>query len=115
MGDRAMAEIKIEDGSLFVYTHWDGAHLPELAKKAVLAAEPRWDDEPYAVRIIVDQLTKEGRDQETGYGLMLKPKAEDEYNGDSPSVVIDLTTKELHIFRGKHKIIPFKLISQKEE
>ncbi len=99
MGDRAMAEIKTDDGSLYVYTHWDGYELPENAKQAIKFAKDRWNDSAYAVRIIVDQLTKGGRDQETGYGLMLQPKAEDAYNNDNPSVVIDLVNKQLTIFR----------------
>lgn len=108
MGDRAMAEIKTEDGSLFVYTHWRGDTLPSMAKEAILFAKPRWSDEPYAVKIIVDQLTKGGRDEETGYGLLLKPNAEDQYNRDKPSVVIDLPAQTLSIIRsGKKKTIPF--------
>ena len=102
MGDRAMAEIKTSEGSLFVYTHWGGEGLPQCATEAVIAAKPRWDDEPYAVKIIVDQLIKEGRDQETGFGIMLTPEAEDEYNGDKPSVIIDLPLKELAIIRPKN-------------
>jgi len=112
MGDRAMAEIKTEDGSLFVYTHWRGDDLPDMAKEAILFAKPRWVDEPYAVKIIVDQLTKGGRDEEMGYGLMLKPNAEDEYNRDEPSVVIDLPAQTLSIIRnGNEKTIPFAEIN----
>ncbi|KKN11210.1 hypothetical protein LCGC14_1028680 [marine sediment metagenome] len=108
MGDRAMAEIKTEDGSLYVYTHWTGKELPDDAKQAVKRAQPRWDDEPYATRIIVDQLTKEGRDQETGYGLMLAPNAEDSYNNDEPSVIIDLIGRVVTIKRdGEDNQIPF--------
>lgn len=90
MGDRAMAEIKTTDGSFYVYTHWQGSKLPAMARAAVERAQPRLGDEPYAARIIVDQLTKPGRDKETGFGLMLKPCAEDEYNKDKPSVIIDV-------------------------
>ena len=97
MGDRAMVEIKTEDGSLYVYSHWGGFEMPQLAIEAVLDAKPRWDDDSYATRIIVDQLTKTSRDQETGAGLMLKPHHEDEYNHDSPSVIIDLVKRELTI------------------
>ncbi len=108
MGDRAIAEIKTEDGSLYVYTHWSGESLPADAIKAVKKAQPRWDDEPYATRIIVDQLTKEGRDQETGFGLMLKPNAEDEYNNDKPSVVIDIPSRKLTTIRkGKESTLAF--------
>jgi tRNA A37 threonylcarbamoyladenosine synthetase subunit TsaC/SUA5/YrdC len=40
---------------------------------------------------------------------MLKPDAEDEYNHDNPSVVIDLTKQELTTIRdGESKTIPFK-------
>jgi hypothetical protein len=92
-----MAEIKTEDGSIFVYTHWGGFDLPETAKKAVVSAKSRWDDLPYAARIIVDQLTIPGRDQTEGYGLMLKPDAEDEYNNDEPSVIINLLKQTLTI------------------
>ena len=39
MGDRAMAEIKTTDGSLYVYTHWGGENLPESAKQAIKVAK----------------------------------------------------------------------------
>lgn len=97
MGDRAMAEIITEGGSLYIYTHWGGHNLPQRAKEAVLFAKPRWDDPPYATRIIVDQLTRKGRDETTGYGLLLAPDAEDEYNEGNPSVIIDLIKQELTI------------------
>ena len=109
MGDRAMAEIRTKDGSLYVYTHWGGCSLPDNAKKAVRAAKPRWSDIPYAIRIIVDQLTKEGRDQETGFGLMLTPNAEDEYNRDKPSVIINLEEETLKVIRdGKEQVFSFR-------
>lgn len=63
----------------------------------MLTAKPRWGDDPYALRIIVDQLTKGGRDEETGYGLMLKPDAEDSYNDNNPSVVIDLAQRSMQV------------------
>ena len=66
------------------------------------------------MRILVDQLTKEGRDEETGFGLLLKPNAEDEYNNDKPSVIIDLPEQKLMISRkGKTATIPFKDIIAK--
>ena len=108
MGDRAMAQINTEGGSLFVYTHWGGYDLPEDAKAAIIAAKPRWGDISYATRIIVDQLIKGGRDQETGYGIMLKPSSEDEYNQDEPSVTIDLIKREIIVTReGETKTTPF--------
>ena len=100
MGDRRMAEIRTADGSLYIYTHSAGYYLPARAKEAIQWAKPRWNDHSYATRMIVDQLTKPGRDEQYGYGLMLAPNAEDEYNHDQPSVVIDLVAKELTISNG---------------
>lgn len=97
MGDRRMAEIKTDDGSLFVYVHWSGYELPAMAQVAIASAEGRWDDRSYATRIIVDQLTEGGRDQETGFGLLLKPNAEDSYNNGEPSVIIDLLERQLTV------------------
>lgn len=101
MGDRAMAEIKTRNGSLYVYTHNGGHELPDDALKAIAFARNRLDDEPYAVKIIVDQLTKNGRDAETGFGLILKPDAEDEYNADKPSVIVDLVEQTFTVI-GHH-------------
>jgi len=101
MGDRRMAEIKTEDGSLYVYTHWHGSQLPAMARAAAKAAACRLGDESYWVRIVVDQLCKDGRDQDTGFGLMLKPNHEDSYNGDSPSVILDAKTGKVKVIGGK--------------
>lgn len=89
MGDRRMAQLKLMHGSLYVYTHWYGSKFPIMVKEAVKKAAPRLGDEPYWTRIMVDQLTKPGRDEETGFGLLLKPDCEDEYNSDKPSIVVD--------------------------
>ena len=98
MGDRRTAQIVTSHGSLYVYSHWGGSGMPAVAEEAIVAAKERWGDEPYAVRIIVDQLTKPGRDQETGYGLLLRPDCEDEYNSDEPSVIIDLLQRTLVVY-----------------
>jgi hypothetical protein len=102
MGDRRMAEIKTSDGSLYVYVHWHGHKLPEMAIEAIKAAAPRLGDDNYATRIIVDQLTKPGRDELLGFGLMLKPHAEDEYRSNEPSVIIDLVEQRLAIYERGH-------------
>ena len=97
-----MAEIRTQDGSIYFYTHWDGAILPTAAFRAVLAAKPRWDDESYATRIVIDKLLAPYRDQETGAGLMLQPNAEDEYNSDEPSVIIDMVARTMVVIADGH-------------
>lgn len=106
MGDRAMAEIKTEEGSLYFYTHWSGCNLHTIAKKALEIARPRKGDDCYALRIVVDQLINLTgcRDSETGCGIMLQPNCEDEYNCDNPSVIIDLKDFTVLSFgREQHK------------
>jgi len=102
MGDRAMAQIKVGGNSLYFYTHWAGGELPEAAEKAVAAARPRMGDDAYALKIVVDTLLKESgsRDSETGAGLMFGPHAEDEYNHNEPSVVIDLQSMTVRVHRS---------------
>jgi len=111
MGDRAMCEIRTKEGSLIIYTRWGGHALPETARKAIIAAKGRWSDTPYAMRILVDQITKEGRDELTGFGLMLEPNAEDEHNNGKPSVIINLEELTLKVIHNrKEKVFTFKEI-----
>ncbi len=115
MGDRAMAEIRTEEGSLYVYTHWEGWNLPDRAREAIKFAKGRWTDTPYAMRILVDQLTKNSRDELTGSGLLFSPNAEDEYNGDKPSVIINLEELTLKVIRDrKEQVFSFKEIAGDE-
>jgi hypothetical protein len=66
-----------------VYAHWDGDEAVAIMQSAVAAALPRikMGDTAYAVRIIIDQLTKHGRDSETGYGIYIGSEitAEEQY------------------------------------
>jgi hypothetical protein len=64
-----------------VYSHWDGDVSVSILQGALQAAAPRLTDTSYAVRIIVDQLTKGGRDSETGYGIYVgEVTHEEEYD-----------------------------------
>ena len=90
MGDRRMIELKTRDGSLYVYLHNRGYEAPAIVCDAIEFARPRWSDESYALRIMVDQIIKGGRDQHLSYRLMLKPNVEDEYNANEPSIIINL-------------------------
>tara|TARA_R100000008_G_C3570425_1_gene161756 strand:+ start:375 stop:686 length:312 start_codon:yes stop_codon:yes gene_type:complete len=103
MGDRRMAEIKTQDGSLYFYTHSTGFSLPNDAQQALKTAEGRKGDDSYALRIIVDQLIKSAgsRDSSLNSGLMFSPNAEDEYGGNPHSVVIDMIKWKVSIIGGR--------------
>jgi hypothetical protein len=74
MGDRANIRLIQPDnkGSIYIYSHWNGSTLPMLLQQALERAKPRWGDAEYLNRILIDQITKEGRDQETGWGVSLR-------------------------------------------
>jgi hypothetical protein len=100
MGDRRVAEIKTEDGSLYFYTHWSGRYLTEYAERALDDASRRKGDDGYALKIVLDSLINRvgGRDSELQAGIYLQAYnqdgifiLEDEYGyGNSPSLIIDL-------------------------
>jgi len=64
-----------------VYAHWDGEESVANMQQAIRTAMPRINDVSYCTRILVDQLTKHGRDSETGYGLYVgEVDHEEEYD-----------------------------------
>jgi hypothetical protein len=64
-----------------VYAHWDGEESVAIMQKAIRTAMPRINDISYCTRILVDQLTKHGRDSETGYGIYVgEVNHEEEYD-----------------------------------
>jgi len=84
MGARTNYTIITNDNPLQninVYAHWDGEESVAIMQKAIRTAMPRINDVSYCTRILVDQLTKHGRDSETGYGLYVgEVDHEEEYD-----------------------------------
>lgn len=72
MGTSGLCELRsINAGTLWVYWHYDAYNLPDAARKAFEKASPRRGGSTYWLRIMVDQLTKLGRDKENGFGLLI--------------------------------------------
>jgi hypothetical protein len=92
MAGKAMAEIRTEGGSIYFYTSTTGDVLLTDAQAALQAAISRQGDSPYALRIVLDCLflATGSRDRLLGSAVMLGPDEEDEFNGNKPSVIIDL-------------------------
>ena len=80
-----------------VYAHWDGDDSVAIMQNAIKAAMPRiqMGDLSYATRILIDQLTKHGRDSETGYGLYISEDilTEEQYERK----VIDLVKQTVRV------------------
>ena len=100
MGDRRVARLHTSNGDIFVYTHWGGEDYPNNARRAIIKARNRWDDETYCTHIIIDQLTRLERDSEVGAGISLDPEGqEDEYISGQfgYSITIDLVEQYLRV------------------
>jgi hypothetical protein len=83
MGDRTNYTIITTDNPLQninVYAHWDGSESVAIMQEAIRNAMPRikMGDISYGTRILIDQLTKHGRDSETGYGIYIGENVEAE-------------------------------------
>lgn len=90
MGDRG--NIVIQDSSgrrVYLYTHWRGSDIPELAKEA-LRKRWRWDDPAYLARIVFDVMTEGQHDQEAGFGISAKIE-----DNENPILVIDCGNAEV--------------------
>jgi hypothetical protein len=81
--------------NIVLYSHWGATSWREDLAMALDKANKRLDigDPSYGLRIIIDQLTKEGRDSETGYGIYL---ANDDMYYMDTTVEVNLITKEVN-------------------
>lgn len=96
MGDRAsiyvvdrlpVADDDNETQGIYLYTHWNGSEWPEMLRAALETqrAGRRLGDHSYHLRIIVDELFRYLRDQETGGGISTTLCM-----GEYPLLVLDL-------------------------
>mgnify|MGYP001602356737 CR=1 FL=1 len=92
MGDRATVAVKQKEGTIYLYTHWDGYRLHRIVQHAI-ARRQRWDDETYLTRIIFSEMVREAIDAETGYGIGLSEPGDVQY----PTIVVDLAKQEVRI------------------
>jgi hypothetical protein len=83
---------QLDKPNIVLYSHWGEDSWREDLAHALLSASKRINmgDTPYALRIVIDKLTKEGRDEETGFGIYLANA--DEIYMDT-NVEIDFTTQ----------------------
>ena len=63
MGARINYCFKVDEGDVYVYlySHWGETTWRQDLAQALDTARPRWSDDNYCLRIIVDQLSKAGQ------------------------------------------------------
>ena len=83
---------ELDKPNIVLYSHWGEDSRREDLALALRKAEKRltMGDTPYALRIVIDQLTKEGRDEETGFGIYL---ADEDAMYMDTTMEIDFTTQ----------------------
>lgn len=85
MGDRAVFGFRDRESdkvTVWLYSHWGGANQHLALANAITKAAPRWRDPSYATRIALSQLTREGWDGETGYGVYATADHGEAHGGD---------------------------------
>jgi hypothetical protein len=90
----------LDEPYLVLYSHWGETEWRKDLAQALDFARPRWTDDSYCLRIIIDQLTKDARDSETGYGLFLAKQNELDFL-DYP-VIIDTQAQWVQDEGGQH-------------
>lgn len=80
-----------------VYAHWDGDSAVQILQYSLEKALPRIKsgDMSYGTRILIDQLTADGRDSETGYGIYIGSEITHEEQYDTKE--IDLLQHQVRI------------------
>jgi len=92
--------------NIVLYSHWGEDSWHEDLSHALLFASKRLNmgDTSYALRNIIDQLTKSGRDEETGFGIYL---AKDDQDYWDTTVEVNLITQEINDSGNWHSFDSF--------
>jgi hypothetical protein len=106
MGDRANIYLtnsryrKANDTKhgIYLYTHWSGYSWPDRLRRALEFGRNRWDDPQYLQKIIMDQVFKKERDEETGAGVSL-----DIGDNQYPIIVVDVNGKTVSFADEGHE------------
>ena len=80
MGDRAnFGFVQPNGNTIVLYGHWAGRNMLGRLADAVIAARPRWTDSSYATRIAISQLIGDQWNMETGWGLQVNERGDNEH------------------------------------
>lgn len=98
MGARTNFELKDENGSVWLYSHWGGDDKSSDFASALEHARPRWGDTPYAIRMVISYLIKDNILSDTGYGITSYQSGEESYDPLSADFVSKVVEYEQETF-----------------
>lgn len=90
MGDRGQIKVIQSNGTLYLYTHWDGNSLIGTVKEA-LSKKERWDDEEYLTRILFSAMIAKDIEGTTGFGIGFREHGD----LDNPVITVDCIRQEV--------------------
>jgi len=98
---------ELDKPNIVLYSHWGEDTWQEDLAMAIEKASNRlkMGDAVYALRIMIDQLTKSGRDEETGFGIYL---ADEDMMYMDTTVEIDMTTQMVNDSGNWHSFESFR-------
>lgn len=103
MGDRGNIKVIQNPYPVYLYTHWSGSDVQDVAREA-LSKRWRWDDPAYLTRIIFDELTKGDHGQETGYGISTRVQ-----DNEHPIIVINPSEQMVYLEDCNEKRLSTKM------
>lgn len=101
MGDRGNVAIITDKGKdpVIFYTHWSGTELPGVVETGIITAAPRYGDDSYASRIILNVVMAALADptSDTGAGISVGQLTDNEY----PVLVVDVPNQTVSCITEK--------------
>jgi hypothetical protein len=104
MGARTNFHFKQGEQYFTLYSHWGGDNKIQDLAYAIKKAQPRWQDEGYAARIIVSYLIGSDWENETGFGLYAGENGGEE---SYQHTVIDLNNNTVIVDNETHSFQDF--------
>jgi hypothetical protein len=108
MGARVNFVFKTDEDmpNIVLYSHWGETSWREDLAGAIRNATPRLNmgDTSYGLRVMIDQLTKSGRDEETGFGIYLANADQDYWD---TTVEVDLINQMVNDSGNWHSFNSF--------
>lgn len=98
MGARTNFELQDSGGSVWLYSHWGGDDKSADFARALEHARPRWNDTPYAIRMVISYLIKDSVMADTGFGITSYESGEESYDPLTANFIDNTVSYEQEVF-----------------